>query len=392
MRSLAWCVIFLTAAGPFTNTGATADAMTVGQEYAALLALSREKPPFAPSEREARITWVQAQRIQLHEQGLEFLQRFPRDPLRWDALVLLQYGAFFKMTRLPDGSEQLVDDGARSVEWHARYTVMLQELLAARDASPAARIEALSQLIDDYCLHFKSRAGAKPQPTIDQILRWLAQYRMQAPGSGHLLFLYKRVAELLDNVDPTRCIAFLKDIRTRHTSNDFPDLEVRAFVGGRLQLLQGQAAPVSELWADLAEVDPRFQDASRFRGKVVLISMHPVTWASETLRLEKLHAAYHAAGLEIIIVAGRNKAVSSPPEQAHEPAMRKHVADKGWTWPVVWDSRGHFDGFARVWGRAALPARILVARDGAIVSDGYGARPTVIERELALPAPPSTVP
>src|SRR5258706_2226060 len=165
MRAFFLCL----ALAGFLPPAIGADADTATKEYAALLALSQEQPPFPGNERVARINWAQAQRIQLHEQGLEFLQRFPRHPLRWDALVLLQYGAFFKLTRLPDGSEQLVDDGTRSVEWRDRYAGMPQDLLAASDSSGAARSEALSQLIDDHCLRFKRRAGAQPQPTIDKI-------------------------------------------------------------------------------------------------------------------------------------------------------------------------------------------------------------------------------
>ncbi len=335
-------------------------------DYKKLLALQASKPPAQFSRgSDEYFAWTQERFRTLHDQGLDYLAKYPSEPRRWDVLVMLQYGRTHRVQVLADGSRQLRADEDERLEWGKRYYPMLESLLAASVVSNSARQQALRQLID-YGAQSVFRAEAA-ESTVTKVLEWTAAYYRLDPKSGALSSVYHRVATMLNAVDPARCVAFIKEQRARHSSNEWPDVGVRAKMDGLLRLVAAQSKPAEAMWRQFQSFDP-------YRGKVVLVAYLAVDWSSRTVELEELYRAHHDAGLEIIQVAYNNSSnQSAPPEQREVGAMRRYVAAKQWPWRVVWDpKRDPEQTFWDYWGQNTVPAFILIGRDGCVAREQPG--------------------
>ncbi|MDP3069364.1 MAG: hypothetical protein Q8N18_03705 [Opitutaceae bacterium] len=136
----------------------------------------------------------------------------------------------------------------------------------------------------------------------------------------------------------------------------------------------------------MRQLNPVVGDRNRYRGKVVLIALGPVTFDTLWETLEDLHARHHAAGLEILQVAPFNRAIGHPPEPEQRKAMEAIVSEPRWPWPVLWNQKGHDDLAAR-WGHHRIPAWILIGRHGRIIGVSGVPLSVSIPRELARSAP-----
>ena len=321
--------------------------------------------------------------VELHERGMEFFKQYPRHPLRWDVLVLLQMGPYFVFRPTPDGNSMLLRDPDRYPEWERRYESMLRDLLAAKDASPAARDEALRQLIGSH-VDKATRTPQSAAPHVEQVMAWTRTLQEEFPRSGGLLPTYMRVAGMLDRVDPRRCLDFLIDLQRRHASSDPIDARIRAMVNGRLKALQGQAAPITEVWSKLAALDARFRDVAQHRGHVTLLTMFPVTYHDSMAVLKRLHAEFGVAGLRIIQVNQRSTQPDSPEVLRSREALARHVAEQGWPWAIVWDDNPRGKTVYDLFSPNTVPASVLIGRDGVIIAQGAnpGSLTEAIRNEL----------
>lgn len=359
------------------------------RDYQKILAIHRQRQSPYPSRSDDDFNWLRDRFAELHNRGIQFMKTYPGHSRRWDVLVLLQYGRDHRINVLPDGkSRQLVSVRESREAWEQKYYPMLEELLAARDASADARRTALEQLIDFGAGSVHSGTLEESLATTRKTLGFFETLRTLVPRSPMIPGLYHRTAKMLNAVDPEQSRAFAQDAISRHGSQDRFDVLVREKMAGQLRLIEAQAKPSELLWTDLAAMEPSLRDSSKYRGKLILVAMMPVSWDGYTARLEKLYADHHGGGLEIIQVAYRNTVVSAPPEQREKSAMEEFVAGKKWPWPVIWDAGGHFGGFAGKWGQNTLPAYFLIGRDGRIVNDRTRSSlsPELIILELAKKA------
>lgn len=351
-------------------------------EYNALLKLGRAQLPASlRSQEEAKIVWLQQQKAELHGRGTAFLERYPAHPLRWDVLVLLRYGGEERVTISRSGVRQLLPVLESKAAWDQRYFPRLESLVAAPDASVAARGEALRQLIDHTA---RSALGvpAEAPHAIPRVRAWLERYEREFPRSTYIVWLYHSYTNLLDAAAPDQCVTFLAEIERRYRRGEDLDKQVQELVAGHRRALEAQALPLDELWRHLREFDPVRGDPERYRGKVVLVAFGPVTYDTFMEALEDLHAKYEGQDLVILQVASFNRAYGLPPEPQQRRDLEKVLAIRRWPWPVLWNPKGHME-LVKKWGFNSIPARMLIGRDGRLVSDRNSPYSVTIPRELA---------
>jgi hypothetical protein len=370
------------------NFGPSASAATNPRtEYEAILALNKAQlPDSLRSDESAKIVWLQRRSIELHDRGVAFLAEHQNHPLRWDTLVLLRYGRDHREKVYRSGFRQLLPVPESLAAWEAQYYPRLEALLRASDASPASRGEALRALVH----HTSKRAlqaPAEAAAAIPRVRAWLDQHDREFPRSSYAPTLYHSFAVLLDSADPAKCIAYLQELEQRYAGRDHIDQRVRELVAGRKRALQAQAQPIDELWTRLKQLDPVNGDPARYRGKLVLIALSPITYETVTERLEDYHAQYQHAGLALLQIAPFNRAYGLPSEPEQRANVERIVAKRGWPWPVLWNPKGHLEDIAGKWGYNTVPAWMLIGRDGLLVSDWSSPLSVSIPRELAKPAP-----
>lgn len=338
------------------------------RDYEQLQRLQATRPPTQLEHgSDAYLTWVQARARMLHDSGMGYLSRYPTESRRWDVLLMLRYGRNQHIDVRRDGTKQLIPDKTEQAEWAGKYYPQLEQLLAALDASPQARAEALRQLIShaDISVGRGYRDAAATMPA--KALAWLELYERENPNSGTLPSLYRTVAMILNVVDLSQCRRFIQEKRAAHASDSYSDGRIRQGLDRCLRLVVGQEQPVKELWQQLQAMEPRL-DVSAYRGKVVVIAWLAVDWSSRTIELEDLYRTHHDTGVEILQVAYYNENASAPAVQRDKVAMQRYVAAKQWPWRVVWDpSKNPEETFAQYWGQGGIPAIFVIGRDGCIV-------------------------
>jgi hypothetical protein len=351
-------------------------------EYNALLALSRAQLPAAlRSDEDAKISWIQQRKTELHGRGATFLKQHSTHPLRWDVLVLLRYGGEDRLKISRSGFRQLFPIPESKAAWDTKYCADLESLLTAPDASASARSEALYQLIDHTARSALSVPAEIPD-AIKQVRTWLDHYEREFPRSNYIVSLYHTYTNLLDAGAPDLCLRFLTEIESRYRQGEYLDKQVQELVAGHRRALEAQALPLDELWQHLRGFDAVHGDPDRYRGKVVLVAFQPVTYEASMEALEDLHSKYSEHGLIILQVASFNRAYGLPPEPEQRRDLEKVLAVRKWPWPILWNPEGHMNLVSK-WGYNTIPARMLIGRDGRLIPDRNSPYSVTIPRELA---------
>lgn len=370
-----------------TLLAAATAALDPKAEYEALLSLAKRMIPDAVRADEvAKANWFLDRHARLHTRGAAFLEQHATHPLRWDVLVLLRYGGDMQVKVSRSGFRTVLATPESQAAWNASYFPRLKTLLASSDASPSARGEALRQLIDHTGRHALAHPAEAAAAVVD-VRGWLEQHEHEFPRSAYLPGLNHTYIALLDATAPEKCVAYIRELEQRYRGSDHLDRQMQELIAGRKRALEAQALPVDDLWAQLGAWDPSFGDPARYKGKVVLIGLGPVTYSSFTERLEDYHAQFGDAGLVIVQVASRNNAVGLPSEAEQRRDMEKIVAIRKWPWPILWNPKSHME-IARKWGLNSIPAWLVVGRDGRLVSDRATPLTVTIPRELARPVEP----
>lgn len=356
------------------------------EEYAALKKIHDTRlPAHVQWNSEEGSAWMIKNAREKVDLARAFIAAHPEDPLRWDALVLMNGGRDLTVSFLRDGSRRLSMTPEVEAIWNQKYYNQLEELLDSSDASRAAREAALTQLIDHYCLAVRSDVIDNPRKGIvPALLEWVNELYALDPRNGRLPFLYLRVSRMLDAIDPVRCRKFWEEKVALHNSAYQQDVRVRAHADGYFRLMRNQEGPATELWEYLKKIDPEVGNSSLYRGKAVLVFYLPVDHTVGTMLLEELYQKYHDKGLAIIQIAFLNRSNSAPLLQRDKAAVKSFVAEKGWPWPVIWEEAPSSQEFPRVWGQSISYVGLMIGRDGRIVREIPGEIPWEIrvQREL----------
>ena len=186
------CLVTMLAIGCFVPLVAAATLPPLSgkatADFAALKQLSESHVPFGV-ERGTDAYWdyVLYRARALRDRGLEFIAAYPDDPLRWDALVLLQYSGNLEIMTRADGSRFAGQPPLAAALWRHEYLGRLEDLLESSDARREARLEALTQLIDYYCSEIRANRIDNPRGgLVPALLEWVDEIRSIDSRSGRL--------------------------------------------------------------------------------------------------------------------------------------------------------------------------------------------------------------
>ncbi|HEY1110802.1 MAG TPA: TlpA disulfide reductase family protein, partial [Opitutaceae bacterium] len=265
-----------------------------------------------------------------------------------------------------DGVTRTVRDGDAARAWQARYLAMVESVLAAPDASFFARANAYSHLLGHYARTWRDRIKT---PEGQEVLRkaeaLYAGMEREFRHNPSMINGATALAGLLDAADPERCQVFLRKLLAEYTGAGRPDTAVREMATGRLKLLVGQAHPV---WLALQTLEGEHITSRDYEGKIVLLTLAPLTYAGVIDVLKRVTATYRARGVEIVHVStGRNNDRSAAALTREE--LQAYASEQGVTWRVVFDGNDLLGKTTRSLGLNYMPAYILLSRDHRFVAE-----------------------
>lgn len=358
------------------------------QEFKSLSALhAAPAPKELPDFSEQRGEWFSRRNAEMHERGLALIAAHPTEPRRWDVVMMLTAPPPFTRQVTVDGVTRTERDIEAYRAWRLRYTALVEELLAATDSSFSARSRAYTYLLGDYARNWRTRIKTpEGQAVLRKAETLYAGMESEYRHNFSMINGATALAELLDAADPDRCQVFLRKLLSEYAGAGRPDTDIRAMAAGRLKLLVGQAHPV---WLALQSLDGQRFTSRDYEGKIVLLTLAPLTYPGVLDALKHVTTTYGARGVEVIqISTGRQNDRQAPPFTREE--LHAYGVQHGATWRVVFDGNDSLGRTARHLGLNYMPAYILLSRDHRFVAETASPRDITkaIDIELSLPAAP----
>jgi thiol-disulfide isomerase/thioredoxin len=287
-----------------------------------------EQGPGAPSATPDQVLGLLRQ---LTGGATEFQTRYPKDPRRWEArLIVLQYGSM-----LQSASSEQPDP--------AKIESELKTVAAGADAPDDVKAEARINLIG---LHASGQDTVSPDLE-KEILAFLHDFPKDPDGAQ----LQKMRLKSLETTDPAAAgkllDALLKDPNPAIADMAKSEVQMRDLMKKPLEL-QFTAADGTKV------------DIQKLRGKVVLIDFW-ATWCApcmeEVPNTVKLFKDYHAKGLEVIGIS----------LDQDNGVMKGVTQSSGMTWPQYFDGKGWENAISSRYGITQIPTMWLVNKKGMVV-------------------------
>jgi thiol-disulfide isomerase/thioredoxin len=312
----------------------------------------KKGPKTRPASTQEYQDAIMSMLAQLNYGAGEFVKRYPDDPRKWDAclLVIETAGAL---------------GGASSSGDEASTVAQLQDLAGRLDAPSSvrgkARYELLRISVGDYMRRDHSTTAA-------DLLAEFKRFSADFPTYPSLDVLKYNMAKSLEASDPAAAGTVLA--------------ELAASGQGRIaDLARGDLAMREKLKSPLdlrfTAVDGSAVDLSAMRGRVVLVDFW-ATWCGPCREeLPNVVSAYrklHAKGFEIIGISL---------DQDRE-SLVNFTAQNGMPWPQYFDGKGWQNGISSALGIQSIPAMWLVNKKGYVVTtDGRADLEAQVEKLLA---------
>lgn len=361
------------------------------RDFAAFEMLAKAKPPATPQEMGsgAYLSWLNDQQQKVNMAGQVFIQAYPADPRRWEAvLVLVGVKPLFAVGFRADGSTKgaasaIIDEPAKAA-WEKKAEELKQALLAAPDAPLVAK----EQVEWSYFSNDFRRALAAVSSGRDA--DW-ARFRDRFDGYlsryDELEVVVTRAAEYLGGLD--RTIPGAAAAEWAHLKQVTRNESLLKKATERVQSFELMAQPVTLTFKAL---DGQQIDLAGLRGKVVLVDFW-ATWCGPSLaempNIKKVYSAYHDKGFEVLGISLENAKITprDGPEQvtakfeASRKALRDYVAKNQLPWPQYFDGKWMKNEISTAYMITSIPAMFLLDKSGRIVTTQ--ARGEALEKEVA---------
>ena len=315
--------------------------------------------------------------------GQNFYDRHPTDPRRWDCVTQMvkQFGSW---TGGINGSEDgkkaanAVFNEAARAQWGIKLQALRVAGIAATDIAETNRL-----ILEQETLVGLRNAAAKAASTERvaalaavkaEVDRLAAKYPDE-PLMGSLASGYIKSME--------RAGATREEIQTQWAAfAAYPGtaLANAAPAGAREAAARQQLGDRAKLPIELAftAVDGRKVDLRNLRGKVVLVEFW-ATWCApckeEIPNIKKIYAAYHGKGFEVVGISLENAGLADADtavEREKKLAKARQVlvgftAKQEMPWPQYFDGKYRQNAIAVDYLINAIPAMLLIGKDGRII-------------------------
>jgi thiol-disulfide isomerase/thioredoxin len=346
----------------------SADAAWTGIES---MVAYRRPPDVRPESLIDYYAALEANDRKLQQAGLDFIERYPTDPRRWEAAYIVlrhppNFYARFKpqFEQSPTSGNAEIDSSARDA-WKVRRAELIAMIQATPDAS--AKVKgwvAVNAVHTEY-----ARADAAGRRALIPRIVALAE---QFPESVEVYDFVFRESTKLDRRDPDAS----DELWTALLHSPHERLRTRA---GVRQPMADRATMPQEL--RFTAFDGREVDVGSMRGKVVLIDFWAM-WCgpcvAEIPNLRRVYSEYKDKGFEIVGIA------LDPPGLDEE--LGRFVKKHDLPWPQHYDGRGWQAPPAVKYSVISIPTMLLLDKTGRIVStEARGeALETLVKEHLEL--------
>jgi peroxiredoxin len=326
-------------ANPATETPAAEDlsSFKTADELWAHIEQLQRGPSRKPTSREDAIDLMKAFIGDMESALDSFLERFPEDPRRWSArliLVDLQNARSMTGGQKPDP---------------AKLRSELTQIAQAKDAPGQTRSMARLNLLG---LELQAAAESGTDEDLARVDQSITLFIGDYPDHQAIGPLKLQYALLLQSKNPDKTTALLKELE----KNPDPNIAQQATA----LLAQGELKS-KPLDLEFTAVDGSKVSLADLRGKVVLLDFW-ATWCGPCVQeVPNVVATYrklHEKGFEIIGIS----------LDQDKDALLHFTEEHGMTWPQYFDGEGWKNKISTQFGIRSIPAMWLLDRKGMVVS------------------------